>query len=187
MRKGWFAIAGVQDGDRTVEEQMLGLKPALEWAKGKTVLDLGSAEGAISKEFLLAGAVKVTGIELNYDMVRMADRLCMDMNARFIHASLKEWIDNHPDPEKFDVVLALSIAHKLHDPADLLNFACKSAKEVVVFRGPGKKDMFWDGWLKAKHRDTKCHVPTVFESHGFKEGETLESGRDEKVQYWWRK
>jgi SAM-dependent methyltransferase len=193
LRKGWFAIDGVQDGDRTAEEQLLGLAPAIEAAKGKSVLDLGCAEGLIAKAFCQGGA-RVVGIELVEDHLKVAREVCKGLAATFIQASLQEWIDTHPHPEQFDVVLALGIAHKLHDPATLLNFAARSAKELVVFRGPGKDaqgragstahHLYWDGWLKAKHRDARCHVPTLMVSHGFKEGETLPSARGERVQYW---
>lgn len=181
-RRGWFRVVG-QQGDRTPQEQLLGVEPALAVCKGKRVLDLGCAEGAIALEFANAGA-SVVGIELLADHIAVAQQICRGYPVKLIQSELAEWIRNHPDPEKFDIVLALSIAHKLHDPGSLLRFAAQSAREMVVFRGPGKVGMFWDGWLSAKFGDGKCHVPTVMQGEGFTEGKTLPSGRGEQVQYW---
>ena len=173
---------------------MLGLAPALEHAKGKRVLDLGCAEGTIGREFALAGAAEVIGIELLADHIAVAKEACAaeirEGKMRFIVSELKTWIDAHPDPEQFDVVLALGIAHKLHQPGACLSFACRSARDLVVFRSPGKDGLYYDGTIKSKHvRDLSgtCHVPTLMESNGFSEGETLPSARGERVQYWWRK
>lgn len=187
MRKGWFKLNGVQDGDRTIEEQMRGLGPALKAAAGKSVLDLGSAEGLISIEFARAGASRVVGIELLEDHVKVARELAKDLpQVSFITASLQEWIDARPQPRRFDVVLALGIAHKLHDPGALLSFAARSATELLVFRGPGKDNRYFDGWLKSKHSATKRHVPSLLGELGFTEGETLDSAHGERVQYWHR-
>ena len=185
-RKGWFKIDGVQDGDRTAEEQLTGLRPALDQASGKTVLDLGCAEGLISKRFAQAGAT-VLGIELLNDHLEVARNVCNGLPVTFICASLEPYIHATPNPEQFDIVLALSIAHKLKEPDLLLSFAARSARDLVVFRGPGKKSMFWDGWLKAKFGDGKCHVPTVMAEHGFVDEGILDSARGERVQYWRRK
>lgn len=192
MRKGWFKVDG-QDGDRTPEEQLAGLELALGFVKaaaanGKkiSVLDLGCAEGAISREFALAGASEVVGIELLEDHIKVGQRICAGLPVKFVHAEMRHWIERNPKPEMFDVVLALGIAHKLHDPGSLMAFSARSAKCLVVFRGPGKKDMFWDGWLRAKFGDGKCHVPTLMGEHGFDEGITLDSSRGERVQHWWR-
>lgn len=185
-RHGWFQIRKMQEGDRSLDEQMLGLGPALEAAKGKSVLDLGCAEGMISREF---GAVasSVLGIEMLADHVAVARVVCKRMpHVKFIQAELGGWIADHPDPEKFDIVLALSIAHKLRDPCVLLRFAARSCKEMLVFRGPGKVGMYWDGTLRAKHGGIACHVPTCLRAEGLTEGETLPSGRGEQVQYWVR-
>jgi 2-polyprenyl-3-methyl-5-hydroxy-6-metoxy-1,4-benzoquinol methylase len=189
--KGWLSAKGIRENaDRTLDEQMLGLGPALAACKGKTVLDLGCAEGLIGLEFSKAGAAKVLGIEMLEGHLAVARQACAVEIANgkmaFICSELKTWIDQHPQPEQFDIVLALGIAHKLHDPADLMSFACRSAKELVVFRSPGKKSLAWDGNIKAKHRDTTCHVPTLMTAHGFVVGETLPSAREEMAQYWWR-
>jgi hypothetical protein len=186
LLKGWFQVEG-QRGDRSVAEQMRGLEPAIALAKGKTVLDLGAAECAIAREFALAGA-SVVAIEREAQFCEVGIKLCEGLSVEVIQAQLDIWIDEHPDPAQYDIVLALSIAHKLFQPGKLLSFACRSAKETVVFRGPGKQDMYWDGWLKAKFGTTEgrgqCHVPTVMAEHGFVEGETLPSAQKERVQYW---
>lgn len=189
--KGWFRVPG-QEGDRSVQEQMRGLGPALLASKGKTVLDLGAAEGAIALEFAKAGAARVVAIEREVQFCAVARKLCEGYNVEVINAHLDPWIEEHPEPEQFDVVLALSVAHKLYDPAKLLSFAARSAKEMVAFRGPGKVNMYWDGWLTAKHADRgtdriRRHVPTIMQEHGLVEGETLESGQGEQIQYWLRK
>jgi protein-L-isoaspartate O-methyltransferase len=189
--KGWFKVPG-QDGDRSVKDQLRGLEPALKVAKGKTVLDLGAAECAISREFALAGAT-VVAIEREAQFCDVGRKLCEGLYVEVIQANLDVWIDEHPEqPQKFDIVLALSVAHKLFQPGKLLSFACRSAQEMVVFRGPGKQNLYWDGILKAKFAFSKeihgqCHVPSLMAEHGFFEGDTLPSGQGERVQYWHRK
>lgn len=189
-RHGWFALAGVQTGDRTVEEQMLGLAPAIEAAKGKTVLDLGAAEGLIAREFA-RGARGVTCVELLSDHCRVAREVCKGLPVLIIESELADYIARNSHPVvQFDVVLALGIAHKLHDPGSCIRFAAQSARELLVFRGPGK-EKFWDGWLKSKFRKDgvtdQVHVPTTLAELGFVEGETLESAHGERAQYWHRK
>ena len=73
--KGWFVIDGLQAGDRTLAQQMLGMEAALAEARGKRVLDLGCAEGLIALEFLKAGAAQVTGIECNPATAAVTRRL----------------------------------------------------------------------------------------------------------------
>ena len=192
-RHGWMAIDGRQTGDRTVSEQMLGLEDALEAAKGKTVLDLGCAEGLIGREFIRAGAAHVTGIEMLDDHLKMARAECSGLPMTFICSEIKEWILDHPDPDEFDIVLNLGIAHKVHSPGWVMEFAAKSARQMMVFRGPGKDDLLWDGWLRSKfginptHEKVPCHVPTVMAEQGFIEGKTVPSCRGERVQYWHRR
>jgi 2-polyprenyl-3-methyl-5-hydroxy-6-metoxy-1,4-benzoquinol methylase len=86
MKQGWFRIPGEVDGPRTLKEQMLGLGPALAEANGKTVCDLGTAEGLIALEFAKAGAASIYGCDYNAEMVETARSLVdRDLNVCFEH------------------------------------------------------------------------------------------------------
>jgi hypothetical protein len=186
MRKGWFKWPGVQDGDRTLEEQLRGLEPALAACRDMTVLDLGAAECMISAAFARAGAARVTAIEMVPDHVTVGRKVCAGLPVDIIQAELSGYIQDHPQAKQYDIVLALGIAHKLHEPGALLSFAARSCRAILVFRGPGK-EKFWDGVLKAKFGGGSCHVPTLLADHGFMEGETLDSSNGERAQYWYRR
>lgn len=165
---------------------MLGLKPALAVAKGADVLDLGSAEGVISREFALAGAKYVLGVELLQDHVNAARTVCrMNPQVAFVCSELSLYINNNPVPRKFDIVLMLSVAHKLTDPGLIVSFAGRSTRKLLAFRGPHKY-VPWDGTLKSKFGKGSCHVPTLLKAEGLVEGETIEGARGECVQYWRR-
>lgn len=189
--KGWIAVPGIREhADRTLEEQMLGLDLALAEADGKTVLDLGCAEGLIGREFAKAGAVDVLGIESLEDHLAVARLACADApQVRFERAYLQDWIPAHEPPEVFDIVLALGIIHKIADPAEPLRFACKSCRDLLLFRAPASA---WNGNVTAKHsliggaRHT-IHVPTVMADEGFVLERHIPGARGEGVEYWRRK
>lgn len=184
MNKGWFTIPGVRPGDRTLKEQMMGLRPALNECAGKTVLDLGCAEGLIAKEFALAGAAQVTGIELLSSHLAVAKVQCRGLNIKFICAHLGDYIKTLETIPQYDIVLTLGIVHKLHDPAVPMRFAAQSAKDLLVFRAPAKK---YDGLIKSKFTDAKCNVTEIMASEGFVEEQLIPGVRGEAAQYWRRK
>ena len=134
-RKGWF-IAGGRDGDRTLEQQLIGLAPLFETIAGKTVLDAGCAEGLISIELAKAGAVKCHGLEFVKWHVHMA----MDFAAEagvpctFEVANLNEFDIDQCEPA--DVVLMLAILHKLKDPTAACTALAGRARETCVIRLP---------------------------------------------------
>lgn len=182
--KGWFRVPGFRpDGDRTLKEQMMGMAPALAEAKGKTVLDLGCAEALISLEFARAGAIDVLGIELLASHLEIARKVCKGQPVRFICAHLGDYIAAQPQPQQFDIVLALGIIHKLEDPAVPLRFAARSAKDLMLFRAPAKAT---DGVIRAKHSKVPCNVPLVMKEEGFQEEKLIAGVRGEAVQYWRR-
>jgi len=183
--RGWFKIPGIREqGDRTIEEQMLGLGPALEEAKGKTVLDLGCAEGAISKAFAEAGAASVLGVESLEGHLAVARKLCKALpNVRFVRSHLQDYMPAHEPPDQFDIVLILGIIHKIEDPGWPLGFACRSARDLILFRGPARAG---NGIVTSKHGKQSVHVPTVMHRYGFRLEKRIAGARNEGVEYWRR-
>lgn len=192
MNKGWIAVPGIRPlADRTLAEQIMGLGPAIEFARGKTVLDLGCAEGMIGREFARAGATDVLGIEQLGAHLSVARRVAAGWpqdpapmpQMRFEQAHLAAWAESHPQPEPFDVVLALGIIHKLHDPKMALAFAARSARLLLCFRAPA---VATEGIVKSKFTAKAVNVPKQMAGYGFREGDTIPGVRGEAVQYWWR-
>lgn len=187
--KGWFKIPGIRpDGDRSIEEQMLGLDRALAEAKGKRVLDIGCAEAPISAAFARAGAVEVVGIELLETHLQVARQVCKGLPVRFICAHLGDYMAQHPEPEQFDIVLALGIIHKLQDPNAPLIWAARAAKNLLCFRAPAKVERWGADYLvKSKFGDTTCNVPKTMREQGFTDEGIVPGVRGEGVQYFRRK
>lgn len=138
-KKGWFKIDGVQDGDRTLQDQLKGLAPALEAARGKTVLDLGCAEGLISYEFLAAGADHVHGIDSQEESLAVARaRRNGELNITFECANLNDGIPAPGKKREYEIVLLLAILHKLRQPFSLLAEVARfNQPDLLVIRLPG--------------------------------------------------
>lgn len=189
MRRGWFVIPGVQDGDRTLEEQMTGIEAALAEASGKTVLDLGCAEGLVGREFALAGAAAVHGVESLEEHLIIARQQCAGLPMSFEQANLNEWIPpqlQNGAAEQYDIVLALAIAHKLRYPGAGIRFAARACRELCLIRMPAHEEA-QRGILRSKHwRTNTCNVHQIMSQEGFCLEQTLPGPRGEPV-HWWRR
>jgi len=194
MLKGWLKIPGVQDGERTLDEQMLGLSPALiDVADGraKTVLDFGCAEGLIGIEFAKAGAT-VRGLELQQQYVDMGNKLAAEAGVadrcRFARHDLgdlngRELPDSFPCPDGADIVLALAIVHKLREPGRALQHMARLAKQRLVIRLP----IGSDGHIACKYDASRnCNSHAVMADAGFALEQTQKGPRGERVQHWVR-
>lgn len=142
MHKGWFKIDGVQDGDRTVEEQLQGLETIADRFRNASVLDLGCAEGLIGKHCVTEwGARKVDGVGCVATELDEARRQCADLPMRFFEGDMREEDDLarlfEALDESYDVVLLLSIIHKMRDQFRFLRWALGFARDLVVVRLPG--------------------------------------------------
>lgn len=135
MRRGWFKIQGVQDGDRTLDLQMAGLEPALEAAAGKTVLDLGCAEGLIAREFARRGAIHVRGVEIIAEHLEVARELCKALSIDFVVGDLNKL--QPAEGEVWDIILMLAVLHKTREPERILRLFADAARELLVIRLPG--------------------------------------------------
>lgn len=185
MPKGWFAIEGVQEGDRTLEDQIKGLGPALAECAGKSVLDLGTAEGLIGREFARAGASGVVGIEYVEDHLKVARKQCAGLPMRFIRADLNALAREFP-VLKFDIVLSLGVCHKLKFPDMGVRYSARAANDLVVF-GFSAREEFASGVMRSKHYpENTCNVYEIMEECGFKLEKILPRSRQETAQYWRR-
>jgi len=127
--KGWFATPD-RPGDRTLEMQMLGLDPLLDEVKNANILDVGCAEGLIAMELAKRGA-QVTGVDIIESHIEAARFLRGNLSCRFEVADA-----NNYQPDDYDIILLLSVLHKLKDPSRACARFAKAAKNLVVMRLP---------------------------------------------------
>ena len=141
MHKGWFKVNGVQDGDRTIETQVRGLETVAERFAGKTVLDLGCAEGLIGRHLIDAWAAQsVDGVTVVQYEIDAGRKLCAGREQRFFAGNLAS-VEGRTGlgmrlKKKYDVVLLLSVLHKAQSPMPFLEWATDFAKELIVIRLP---------------------------------------------------
>ena len=131
-------------GKWPVEQRIRGLESVIDRCEGKSVLDLGSAEGMIAKCLLDRGAALVHGFDRDAARVTAANALCEHRpNARFWPADLSVWsafMEGHAAhlQQRYDIVLYLGLHHHLpkHRRRDTLAGAAGLASGLVVVRTP---------------------------------------------------
>ncbi|MFC1759104.1 class I SAM-dependent methyltransferase [Planctomycetota bacterium] len=132
-------------GKWPLDVRLNGLQSFLETCSGKTILDLGAAEGAIALSCLTSGAKLVHGFELDRDRVTRAKQLCKahPTNTEFRAANLDHWnkfLATNEDVllNQYDVVCYLGLHHHLNPETrnDHLDAILRLAKETFVIRTP---------------------------------------------------
>jgi SAM-dependent methyltransferase len=131
--KPWFTIDGVP-GDRTLKQQLKGLGDLRDRVKGKTLLDIGCAEGLISMYLVDHGAVAVHGIEVRPDFIETANRLRGDRACTFETADANVY----QPVRQYDICIMLAVLHKLREPVKACKRFAAAAREMVVLRLPPK-------------------------------------------------
>jgi ubiquinone/menaquinone biosynthesis C-methylase UbiE len=128
----WFG------GDRTIEQQMMGLDRLFADVEGKSVLDVGCAEGLIAMECAKSGAAMVRAGEIRKDAVAWArhhrehDKLLKHKDIIFWEQDANVW-----QPQaSYDIVLMLAVLHKLEDPSAACKRFARVARDLVVIRLP---------------------------------------------------
>ena len=163
-KKGWF-IAGGRAGDRTLDQQMIGLSRLFEQAPGKTVLDAGCAEGLIAIELVRHGARSCHGLEIVPGHVEVARSLAGDLPCTFEVANLNE--HDIGQSAQADIVLMLAILHKLRDPSKVCSALAAKSMELCVIRLPPSGPVIVD--------DRSNRVPHDIAEVMFQAGFELES------------
>lgn len=169
---GWFKSRQIK-GWRSLEEQLKGLKWVLERAPGRTILDIGSAEGVISGELIKRGAVSADCVELSESRCVLGRKLYPKI--RFIARDVQMLDVEHDDlADSYDMVLLLSILQKIPYPEDLLEYAQKVARHYIAIRLP--KPIMSDH--RQKYR--KIDVVKILKENGWVH-KTKQGPRDEWV------
>jgi SAM-dependent methyltransferase len=131
VKAGWFHTPG-RPGDRHLDEQLTGLYPLLAYCYGKSVLDVGCAEGLISHELARRGALAVHGLEIVPGHVDVANTLRGDLPCTFEVADANDYAP----ARSYDIVVMLALLHKLRDPSAACRRFASVARSMVVLRLP---------------------------------------------------
>ena len=188
MRHGWFVVPGVQTGDRTLATQLQGLEPALAECAGKTVLDIGCAEGLLSFEFARRGATSVHGMDIIEGHLEVAQELVGTLPCTFEHADLGKLSAEVSRPERsHDIVLALAMVHKLWSPRKGLQYVSRRAKDLLLMR-VGKRHLD-DIIISKRNNMNAVRIREVLDAEGFVLEKTVAGSSEfgEAVQYWRRR
>lgn len=183
--KNWFKLTDDQDHERTLQDQIIGLRPIFDEikafrAKGRplTVLDLGCAEGLIGMELAKAGAAHVHGVEIMLQRVQAANRLRGSLPCSFEHNK----VDYYKPKRAFDVVLALSILHKMPSPSETLRGLVQHTCDrlVVIRLPPGNGPVVKD----RRSGNVPHDLDAVLRSLGFNLEQETEGHLSEWIGYW---
>ena len=130
-------------GKWPIGQRLSGLDQLLNACEGRTVLDLGCAEGVIARAFLDAGARLIHGFDIDEERVRSAAGLCNGAPGQFRAGNLEDWADfgtRHDDMllPAYDIVLYLGIHQHLKSQTRMatLTGAASRAKEWFAIRMP---------------------------------------------------
>lgn len=185
MRHGWFAVPGLQTGDRTFDDQAAGLDAAFAECAGKTVLDIGCAEGLISHEFARQGAASVHGIELLEEHLIVARQLGEGLACTWQQAHIETLITAQAKPKRYDIVLALAVIHKVHNMRKALTWAARSSSGLLLLRTGNRYDR---GVMVSKRDGSSVMVAEILAAEGFALERTVTASpkHRERVEYWRR-
>ncbi len=105
---------------------------------GKSVLDVGSANGYFCFQAESKGASKIVGIELKKKRFEHAN-LLKSINGSEVEFLRKDIIES-PLNEEFDYVLFLNVIHHLKEPMHALRKLAAITKEKLIFEFPTFED-----------------------------------------------
>jgi trans-aconitate methyltransferase len=175
----WFKFDG-REGDRTLDQQMLGLGLLMRSVKNATVLDVGCAEGLITIEMAKVGATALHGIEIRPQAVTDANALRGDLPITFEQGDMNSWLPQR----NYDVVVMLAILHKLKDPLTVLDKLLYRCRDLAVLRLPPRSDnpVVHD----ARSGSKRINLKSAFTSNGFTQIHWTPGYLDEWVGYYRR-
>jgi SAM-dependent methyltransferase len=157
------------------EIRLSGLEQLMGACSGKSVLDLGTAEGLIAYRFLQRGAALVHGFDIVSDRVSAARRICGEFqNASFWRADLSDWCGFRAEHAEhllvqYDVVLYLGLHHHLPiaGRGPTLDGAATLSRNMLALRTP---DAFYTGeQLAERLRNNGFLLCEEYQNHAMQE------------------
>jgi 2-polyprenyl-3-methyl-5-hydroxy-6-metoxy-1,4-benzoquinol methylase len=173
VKKGWFSTEG-RPGDRQLADQMKGLDWLFANCAGKTILDVGCAEGLISIELAKAGAVAVHGVEIVRGHVEVGNKLRGDLPVTLEVADMNVWQPRR----QYDIVIGLAILQKLRLPSTVVVHLAHAAREAVVLRLPPENAPFV---IDARSGNVPWNISSTLFNCGFN---LIESSNDGHFGEW---
>lgn len=178
-KQGWFTTQG-RPGDRTLESQKIGLGRLYAAVRGKTLLDVGCAEGLLTMDLVSAGgAVAAHGVEIVKGHVEVAHKLQDTLPICFEQGDANAWIPQR----QYDVVTLLAILHKLTNPSAACARFAAVARELVVIRLP---PLHAPTIIDERSGNNPHHIGTVMAAHGWRLDEVVKGPFDEWCGYYVR-
>jgi hypothetical protein len=110
--------------------------------KGKVVLDLGSAGGAMCFGAVERGCAQAVGVEIAEIRLRGAEalkRIAGVENVRFVRGDFFAFLRGRT--REFDIVFALNVLHHLGNPFPLLRRICRASNDYFVLETPHDVDV----------------------------------------------
>lgn len=180
QKLGWFSTLG-RPGDRNLKDQLVGLEDLMARVAGKTVLDVGCAEGLISLQLFDEGATAVHGLEIVPGHVAVASKLRGDRACTFEVANA----DDYDPVRQYDIVIMLALLQKLKNPTAAARKFARAAREMVVLRLPPRGEdplMVVD----ARSRNVEHNIRYAMQAEGFMLKNMLAGHLGEHITYWER-
>ncbi|MEO6588951.1 MAG: methyltransferase domain-containing protein [Pyrinomonadaceae bacterium] len=179
QKLGWFHTEG-RLGDRTIEQQLMGLDMLMERVPGKSVLDVGCAEGLIAIEMAKRGATAVHGVEIVPGHVEVGNELRGDLPVLLEVGDA----NTYTPVRQYDIVIMLALLHKLEEPSRACFRFAAAARELVVLRHPPSAA---PNIVDVRSGLVKQKIPKAMRKSGFKLiREAYDGPLDEYVAYWER-
>ena len=119
-------------GKAQPQERMEGLETVMTQVRGKTVLDVGAAEGFIAHECVLREAARVDAVEIDADRVAFARAAFAGI--RFEHGDVRSekvrrGLAARAPERGYDIVLYLGVSH--HMPRDVAMLALRDLANLT--------------------------------------------------------
>lgn len=126
------------------ELRMSGLERLAGTCSGKSILDLGTAEGLVAYRFLRQGAALLHGFDIVPERIEAARHICGEFpGAAFWSGDISDWRSfraKHAENllAHYDIVLYLGVHHHLPDAGrdSALEGAAAMSRDILALRTP---------------------------------------------------